>query len=77
MTEMAMSGYLLILIAIIIFYPFALVAVQMIFYSDVFKKKYTRYLNWLVLCLFAFSLVMHLQTEVIYGEELLNWLSDQ
>jgi len=74
MTEMATSAYLGGLIFLLLTYPFALVAVQMFCYADVTKKKYTNYLNLVVGLAFIILLILHLRTEVIYGEELLNWL---
>ncbi|MGF1909801.1 hypothetical protein L4C38_10195 [Vibrio kasasachensis] len=77
MTEMAISNYLGVLIVLFLAYPFALVAVQMFCYADVVKKKYTKYLNIVVGLAFVFLLIMHLQTEVIYGKELLDSLSNK
>lgn len=77
MTEMAISNYLGVLIVLFLAYPFALVTVQMFCYADVVKKKYTKYLNIVVGLAFVFLLIMHLQTEVIYGKELLDSLSNK
>lgn len=39
------------------------------------KKRYTKRVNVLCAAAFAILLVLHLQTEVIYGKEMLDWLN--
>lgn len=76
MTEMAISSYLGWLIVLICTYPFLLVGVSMSFYSSR-RVKAQRWLNWTCLVLALFLFYMHMQTEVIYGRELLEaWYRD-
>ncbi|EGU46414.1 membrane protein [Vibrio ichthyoenteri ATCC 700023] len=75
LTEMAMSIYLVWLIALIIAYPFMLVTAQIITYGEYNKKRYTKRINLLCAAAFMILLVLHLQTEVFYGKELLDWLN--
>ena len=76
LTEMAMSNYLLWLIVLIIGYPFVLVAVQIIAYGEYDKKRYTLRVNILCAAAFAILLFLHLQTEVFYGKDMLDWLNE-
>lgn len=71
-TPMAISNYLGGLLALLIFYPFALVTLQIAIYSPTKRGRITKKLNILCACAAAFLLVMHMQTEVIYGKELLE-----
>ena len=71
-TPMAISNYLAVLIAIIVIYPFALVAVNIAIYSPVRRKKVTRRFNIICALLAAIVFALHMQTEVIYGKELLD-----
>lgn len=71
-TPMAISNYLGGLLAILIFYPFVLVALQMAIYSPTKRARITKRFNLISLALSAFLLIMHMQTEVIYGKELLD-----
>lgn len=76
MTEMAISSYLGWLLLLIGAYPFLLVGVSMFFY-DVERKRAQMWLNVLSFLLAVFLLYMHMQTEVIYGKELLDaWYRD-
>ncbi|MCZ4311533.1 hypothetical protein O4H45_22020, partial [Vibrio atlanticus] len=57
-------------------YPFCLVGVSMFFY-DAERKQALRWLNGVSFLLAVFLLYMHMQTEVIYGRELLEaWYRD-
>tara|TARA_Y100001956_G_scaffold23711_1_gene23477 strand:- start:86 stop:385 length:300 start_codon:yes stop_codon:yes gene_type:complete len=71
-TPMAISNYLGGLLAVLIFYPFVLVALQIAIYSPTKRARITKKFNLICLALAAFLLVMHMQTEVIYGKELLD-----
>ncbi|MGX1925094.1 hypothetical protein ACUALS_07685 [Vibrio sp. NH-7] len=71
-TPMAISNYLGGLLALLIFYPFALVTLQIAIYSPTKRVRITKKFNILCACAAAFLLVMHMQTEVIYGKELLD-----
>jgi hypothetical protein len=76
MTEMAISSYLGWLLVLVCTYPFLLVGVSMFFYSSR-RAKAQRWLNWTCLLLVLFLFYMHMQTEVIYGKELLEaWYRD-
>lgn len=76
MTEMAISSYLGGLLLLMGSYPFLLVGVSMFFY-DSERQKALRWLNGVSFLLAAFLLYMHMQTEVIYGRELLEaWYRD-
>ncbi|WP_331426352.1 hypothetical protein [Vibrio sp. M260118] len=76
MTEMVISSYLGWLIVLICAYPFLLVGVSMFFYSSR-RIKAQRWLNWTCLLLVLFLFYMHMQTEIIYGRELLEaWYRD-
>lgn len=75
LTEMAMSIYLGWLIILVIAYPFVLVVVQIVAYGEYNKKRYTKRVNVLCAAAFAILLVLHLQTEVIYGKDMLDWLN--
>ncbi|EGR3203858.1 hypothetical protein DC889_24860 [Vibrio parahaemolyticus] len=76
MTEMAISSYLGWLLLLMGAYPFFLVGVSMFFY-DIERKHALRWLNGISFLLAAFLLYMHMQTEVIYGQELLEaWYRD-
>lgn len=77
MTEMATSVYLGGLLFLLLTYPFALVVVQMCCYAEITKKKYTNYLNVVIGLAFIILLILHLRTEVVYGQELLNWLENK
>ena len=74
---MATSIYLGGLLFILLTYPFALVIVQIAAYGEFAKKRYTKWLNISCGSVFLVLLVLHLQTEVIYGKELLEWASNQ
>ncbi|WCP65840.1 hypothetical protein LYZ37_08045 [Vibrio tubiashii] len=71
-TPMAISNYLAVLIAIIVIYPFALVAVNIAIYSPVRRKKVTKWFNIICALFAAIVFGLHMQTEVIYGKELLD-----
>ncbi len=76
MTEMAISSYLGWLLLLMGAYPFLLVGVSMFLY-DIERKHALRWLNGISFLLAAFLLYMHMQTEVIYGQELLEaWYRD-
>ncbi|EPC8673169.1 hypothetical protein [Vibrio vulnificus] len=71
MTEMAISSYLGWLLLLIGVYPFLLVAVSMFFY-DVERRRVQRWLSAVCLVLAGLLFYMHMGTEVIYGQELLE-----
>lgn len=71
LTEMAISSYLGWLLVLIAVYPFLLVGVSVYFY-DIQRKKAQRWLNGVSFILAAFLFYMHMQTEIIYGSELLE-----
>ncbi|MGP8304803.1 hypothetical protein [Vibrio sp. YIC-376] len=71
LTEMAISSYLGWLLLLIVVYPFLLVGVSMYFY-DIQRKKAQRWLSGVSLILAVFLFYMHMQTEIIYGRELLE-----
>jgi len=71
-TPMAISNYLAVLIAIILIYPFALVAVNIAIYSPVRRKKVTKWFNIISALIATTMLAFHMQTEVIYGKELID-----
>lgn len=75
MTEMATSSYLGWLILLLLAYPFVLVAVQIIAYGEFDKKRYTKWVNIISGSAFIILLICHLQTEVTYGKELLDWVN--
>ncbi len=71
--EMAITGYLGIFIIVLISYPFVLVALQMFVFDIKVRAKVTKWFN--IGCgIFALGLiVVHMQTEVIYGKALLEY----
>ncbi|MGF1736050.1 hypothetical protein [Photobacterium satsumensis] len=71
MTEMAISNYLAGFLFIIACYPFCLVAVNIFFHASI-RNKVSLWFNLACLLLLAFLLYMHMQVEVIYGQELLD-----
>ncbi|WP_394144064.1 hypothetical protein [Vibrio atypicus] len=71
-TPMAISNYLGGLLALIIFYPFILVTLQIAIYSPIKRARITKRFNIVSFVLASVLLVMHMQTEVIYGKELLD-----
>ncbi|MCG9582426.1 hypothetical protein L1D13_13295 [Vibrio tubiashii] len=71
-TPMAISNYLAVLIAIILIYPFALVAVNIAIYSPVRRKKVTKWFNIVSFLFAAIVFALHMQTEVTYGKDLLD-----
>ncbi|WP_413111425.1 hypothetical protein [Thaumasiovibrio sp. DFM-14] len=75
MTQMAISSYLGAFLLLLLSYPFLLVFINLFFYDDV-RKKCLLWFNIICFVMAAVLLVMHLQTEVIYGKELLDaWYS--
>jgi len=71
-TPMAISGYLGWFLVILLGYPFALVALQVAIYDKRFRRKVTIWFNLSCVVLVAGLIVMHMQTEVIFGKELLD-----
>lgn len=71
-TAMAISNYLGALLAVLILYPFALVALQIAIFSPSKRKRVTRRFNFVAAIAAVILLVLHMQTEVIYGKELLD-----
>ncbi|MBR9873354.1 hypothetical protein L3V31_07460 [Vibrio sp. J1-1] len=71
LTEMAISAYLGWLLVLIVVYPFLLVGVSVYFY-DRQRKKAQLWLSGISFILAVFLFYMHMQTEIIYGEELLE-----
>lgn len=71
MTEMAISSYLGWLLVLIASYPFILVGISMYFYDEE-RKQALRWVNGVSLVLVIFLLYMHMQTEVIFGKDLLE-----
>ncbi|USD67768.1 hypothetical protein [Vibrio sp. SCSIO 43136] len=71
-TPMAISNYLAAIIVMILGYPFALVAIQIAIYDKSFRSKFSRWFNLGMLVVLAVLFYLHLQTEVIYGKELLD-----
>ncbi|MDF2153462.1 hypothetical protein [Vibrio sp. CAU 1672] len=73
--EMAMSSYLGWLLILLIGYPFALVAIQIGVFDVRVRTRVNRWFNWGMLLAL---LLMHLQTEVVYGQYFLElWQSKQ
>lgn len=71
-TPMAISNYLAGLLAILFAYPFVLVTVNIAIYSPTRRKLVNKWLNIISATIAALLLAMHMQTEVIYGKELLD-----
>ncbi|MGR5147360.1 hypothetical protein ACQKP8_12540 [Photobacterium alginatilyticum] len=77
MTEMAISNYLGIFIVVLLSYPFVLVVVNIAIFSKDARAKYTRWLNIVFAVSMLALLYFHMQTEVIFGKELLDqWYSN-
>ncbi|MDA0147695.1 hypothetical protein [Vibrio sp. LaRot3] len=76
-TPMAISNYLGVLLVLLLSYPVVLVAANMIAFGDVAKKRWSRRVNWFYAALGVIAFVMHMQTEVVYGRELYEWLESQ
>ena len=77
MTEMAISNYLGIFIVLLLSYPFVLVVLNIAIFSKDVRTKYTRWLNILFVVSMLALLYFHMQTEVIFGKELLDqWYSN-
>ncbi|MCC4224724.1 MAG: hypothetical protein AAGJ90_05520 [Pseudomonadota bacterium] len=76
--EMAISGYLGWLLAVLLIYPFAYVGIHIGVFDIKVRTKVSRYFNRIVLALIAFLLIMHMQTEVVYGKYFLGlWGAQQ
>ncbi|MGR5212363.1 hypothetical protein ACPV4A_17555 [Vibrio rotiferianus] len=76
--EMAISSYLGWLLAVMLVYPFAYVGIQIGVFDIKIRAKISHYFNRVVLALIAFLLIMHMQTEVIYGKYFLDlWEAQQ
>lgn len=75
---MAISSYLGWLIFLMLTYPFALVAIQLTVFDIRIRAVVNRVFNVTALLLALFLLIMHMQTEVIYGKPLLDaWHAKQ
>ncbi|WP_440888296.1 hypothetical protein [Vibrio sp. WZ-1] len=76
--EMAISSYLGWLLAVMLVYPFAYVGIHIGIFDIKVRAKVSCYFNRTVLVLIAFLLIMHMQTEVIYGKYFLDlWEAQQ
>jgi len=76
--EMAISSYLGWLLVVLLVYPFAYVGIHIGIFDIKVRTKVSRYFNRTVLVLIAFLLIMHMQTEVIYGKYFLDlWEAQQ
>ena len=76
MTEMAISGYLGWLILLMATYPLLLAGISMFFYHDT-RKHAIRWFNVTCFLLVTLLLYAHMQTEIVYGQELLEvWYRD-
>ncbi|KJY81562.1 membrane protein [Vibrio galatheae] len=71
-TPMAISGYLGALLVIMLVYPFLLVAINIAIYSPSKRKRATTWFNFASATIALILLVFHMQTEVIFGKELLD-----
>ncbi|WP_070967727.1 hypothetical protein [Vibrio sonorensis] len=71
-TPMAISGYLGVLIALIIFYPFALVGINIAIFAERKRARVTKRFNLICLGIAAVVFVLHMQTEVFFGKEILE-----
>lgn len=71
-TPMAISNYLGVLLALLLVYPFVLVAVNIAIYSPVTRQRVTKWLNLSSAAIALVLLGLHLQTEVYYGQELID-----
>ncbi|MEZ8101845.1 hypothetical protein [Vibrio bivalvicida] len=71
-TPMAISNYLGVFLAILITYPFVLVTVNIAVYSPKKRKRVTKWLNIISATVALILMALHMQTEVIYGKELIE-----
>ncbi|SON51870.1 hypothetical protein [Vibrio tapetis] len=71
-TPMAISSFLGWFFVIVFGYPLALVGLQIAIFDKRQRDKITRWFN--IVCAFVVValIVMHMQTEVIFGKELLD-----
>ncbi|OAN13308.1 hypothetical protein A3K86_16785 [Photobacterium jeanii] len=73
-SQMAISSYLAVFIVLLLTYPVAVVVINLMLYCNEQRKRWSRRINWAYLILILVMLFMHMQTEVFYGRELLDWI---
>ncbi|MCW8334774.1 hypothetical protein [Vibrio paucivorans] len=71
-TPMAISTYLAILLAMLFSYPFVVVGISIAVFGEQKRTKFTSRFNLIFVVVAMVMLVLHLQTEVYYGKELLD-----
>ncbi|MCG7498035.1 hypothetical protein MHO82_14285 [Vibrio sp. Of7-15] len=77
MEQMAISNYLGAFIALLVCYPFLLVALNIAIYDVKTRSRYTFWFNITCVLLAIILLTLHMQVEVIFGKELLDkWYSN-
>ncbi len=70
--EMAISIYLGIMLFLLLSYPLLLVVIQLTIYEVNQRERLTKRFNLIFLVVVAILLIMHMQTEVIFGKALLD-----
>ncbi len=76
MDQMAISSYLGWFLALLFGYPFVLVGLQLAVYEEQKRKRVTFWLNLVFAVVILSVLAYHMQTEIVYGESLLEaWYS--
>ncbi|WP_087025662.1 hypothetical protein [Thaumasiovibrio subtropicus] len=69
---MAISAYLGVIIAMILLYPFLLVGIQIAIYEKGRRDLITKRFNWICILVFGVMLYLHMQTEVHFGQALID-----
>ncbi|MDN3682944.1 hypothetical protein QWZ04_21800 [Vibrio tapetis subsp. quintayensis] len=69
---MAISSFLGWFFLVLFGYPLALVGLQIAIFDKRQRAKVTRWFNVACALVVVFLVVMHMQTEVIFGKELLD-----
>lgn len=72
MTEMAMSNYLGFFVLMLISYPFLLIILNIAINDIIMRERYTFWFNVICGVLMLVLLYLHMQTEVVFGKDLLD-----
>lgn len=72
MSSMAISNYLGLFILLMFTHPFMLVILNMLIWDKATRARYSSRFNIICAILAACLMIMHMQTEVVYGKELLD-----
>ncbi|WP_299022052.1 hypothetical protein [uncultured Photobacterium sp.] len=72
MAPMVISNYLVVIFIMLACYPFVIIGVAIGVFDKRQRFKVMLWVNIAYVAVFIFSIVMHMQVEIVYGWELLE-----